>query len=247
METNILKLLAVADIASIGNVLSGLFAIISIINGDTILAAQFMLLAVICDALDGTLARKFKKDRSPIFGETIDSLADMVSFGVAPAVILYNIIPTVFVFIPMLLLVICGILRLTRYNVIASQQSGPTTVFVGLPIPTSALMLAIIILSGIDNPYLIIIVMTALAILMVSSVDYVKVSNKKIIGVLCILIILCIIPSVNGLLLKIPSYIVLICLFVYIFGTLIMELFFKKYNSKLKLPMTALNNDLHKK
>jgi len=247
METNILKLLAVADIASIGNVLSGLFAIIAIIIGDSILAAQFLLLAVICDALDGTLARKFKKDRSPIFGETIDSLADMVSFGVAPAVILYKIIPTVFSFIPMLLLVICGILRLTRYNAIASEQTGPTTVFVGLPIPTSALMLSMIILANINNPYLIILVMTIMAILMVSNIDYVKVADKKIIGILGILTILCIIPPVNDLLLKLPSYIVLVCLLIYIFGTLIMELFFKKHNPKLKLPIATHKNDLHKK
>ncbi len=235
METNILKLLAVADIASLGNVLSGLFAVISIIIGDSILAAQFLLLAVICDALDGTLARKFKKDRSPVFGETIDSLADMVSFGVAPAVVLYKIIPTVYVFIPMLLLVICGILRLTRYNVIASQQSGPTKVFIGLPIPTSALMLAMLILSGINNPYLIIVIMSIMSILMVSNIDYIKVANKSVIGILGILVILTIIPGLNDLLLKIPSYLVLIALLIYIFGTLIMELFFKKqYNAKIQ-------------
>ena len=70
---------------------------------------------------------------------------------------------------------------------------------------------------------------------MVSNIDYIKVANKSVIGILGILVILTIIPGLNDLLLKIPSYLVLIALLIYIFGTLIMELFFKKqYNAKIQ-------------
>lgn len=61
METNILKMISIADIASLANALSGLGAILAVLTGNTILSAQLLLLAVVFDSVDGILARKFNE------------------------------------------------------------------------------------------------------------------------------------------------------------------------------------------
>ena len=143
METNILKMISIADIASLANALSGLGAILAVLTGNTILSAQLLLLAVVFDSVDGILARKFNEGpMHALFGETIDSLADIVSFGVAPAIVIYSLI-----LIPVFLLVACGILRLTRYNTLLAGQTSPTEVFIGLPIPSSSMIVALLILT----------------------------------------------------------------------------------------------------
>lgn len=222
METNILKMITVADIASLANAICGLFAILAVLNGNTILSAQLLLLAIVCDSIDGILARKFNNDSThALFGETIDSLADVISFGVAPAIILYMIIGSNLIIIPMILLIVCGILRLTRYNTLLVDQIGPTKTFIGLPIPVSSMMLASLILASFIDFNLMFVLMIIISILMISSIKYPKVKDVKMIVLLAILTILCIIPNVNGMLFSIPSYLLVILTFIYIFGTII--------------------------
>lgn len=222
METNILKMITIADIASICNAVSGLLAIIAVLNGYTILSAHLLLLAVVFDSIDGTLARKFNNDQShAIFGETIDSLADMISFGVAPSIVLYMTTSNFYIIIPMIFLVVCGLLRLTRYNALLSQQEGLVKSFIGLPIPTSSMLIATLILSSYTNFIFMFIVTILISLLMVSSVEYPKVRDQKIIGIIGILTVLCIIPNVNNLLFKIPSYILVALTFIYIFGVVV--------------------------
>ena len=172
METNILKIITLADVASLLNGLSGFMSIIAILQNNIILSAQLLFLAVIFDAMDGTLARLFATNNIEhvIFGETIDSLADIVSFGVAPAVILYMLTGQLYMLIASSLIIICGILRLSRYNTIAAYTDVPTTTFIGLPIPVTSFILAAFILSS-YNVILLFIVMVVIAILMVTDID----------------------------------------------------------------------------
>lgn len=222
METNIFKMITIADIASLCNALSGLLAVFAVLMGYNIVSAQLLLLAVIFDSVDGTLARKFNHNViNSIFGENMDSLSDIVSFGVAPALILYTLSDTYYVIVPCLLLVACGILRLTRYNTLLVNQEGPTRTFIGLPIPVSSFMLAALILSSISNFYLMCGLMIIIALLMISDIKYPKIRDKRIIGIAGLIVILCIIPSVNTLLFLIPSYLLVIMTLVYIFGTLV--------------------------
>ncbi|MDQ7782987.1 MAG: CDP-diacylglycerol--serine O-phosphatidyltransferase [Desulfomonilaceae bacterium] len=121
------------------------FAIISAINGDFVLAAALILVAGFFDGIDGKVARLTKTTTR--FGLELDSLADVISFGVAPAILLYMwaLGPygrfgwvTAFVFTA------CGALRLARFNV-QTGHIDPKR-FNGLPIPAAAAMVATTVL-----------------------------------------------------------------------------------------------------
>jgi CDP-diacylglycerol--serine O-phosphatidyltransferase len=105
-------------------------------------------LALVMDALDGRIARR-RGMASPL-GQELDSLADVVSFGVAPAAMAFAAgMRGGWDALFLIYFVGCGISRLARYNVTASELSGPTgkvRYFEGLPIPTSLLLVALMAL-----------------------------------------------------------------------------------------------------
>ena len=129
INTNMKNLIAVSDFISLLNMISGFLSIICSINHDFELAAILMILAIIFDSIDGWVARKTNRQDELGFGKNIDSLSDIVSFGVAPAIFIYscsNTTPDIFHTIVMLVslfIVICGVLRLTRYNVLSKILS----------------------------------------------------------------------------------------------------------------------------
>lgn len=216
METNIIKMIGVADLASLANALSGMFAIIAAYYHQPIYAALLLILAVAFDAIDGPLARRFPSNTKEVFGETMDSLADVISFGVAPVVILFELYNNYLMLIPAVLLLSCGVLRLSRYNTIITEQTGPTKTFIGLPIPVSSFMLSLILISQIQNQYLIIILMTIIAILMVSNYKYPKIKNKLVFIVSAILLIPTLIIPLNQMLYNIPSMTLILLVICYI-------------------------------
>ena len=104
------------------------------------LAILFILTACICDALDGRLARLGGHESA--FGREFDSLADIVSFGVAPALMVYKVVliefPTLGWIVASLYL-LCGALRLARFNCLAaSNAEAASKEFRGFPIPAAA-------------------------------------------------------------------------------------------------------------
>lgn len=193
---NIRSYTSPADLVSIANASSGFLSIIMVTTGNFVLAAKFMLLAVIFDAADGWVARKFNKECDYEFGKQMDSLSDIVSFGVAPGLFLYILgssfaIPY-FNTIIALLIVICGILRLSRFNVISELCVDK---FVGLPIPTTALILGTFYLSGFFNIGLSFIIMGVVSLLMISTFEYPKVKDLKVLTVGGILLLLTFLPQ----------------------------------------------------
>lgn len=151
----------------------------------------------------------------------MDSLADVISFGVAPAVILFELYNNYLMLIPAVLLLSCGVLRLSRYNTIITEQTGPTKTFIGLPIPVSSFMLSLILISQIQNQYLIIILMTIIAILMVSNYKYPKIKNKLVFIVSAILLIPTLIIPLNQMLYNIPSMTLILLVICYILTPLL--------------------------
>ena len=130
-----------------GNTSFGVLSIISSINGNFIMAAWFLVAALGCDILDGRIARM--TNTTSMFGMQLDSLSDLVSFGIAPAIMMYMLVlknmgnPGIAVAI---LFVLCSALRLARFNVLA--LNGKThTHFVGLPTPASAGVIISFVLS----------------------------------------------------------------------------------------------------
>ena len=83
-ESGIIRLIRIPDLITILNILFGFAAILFVLNGDAYGAIILILAAALADGVDGAVARHFE---SGVFGEHLDSFADIISFGVAPAVI----------------------------------------------------------------------------------------------------------------------------------------------------------------
>ena len=218
-KTNIQNFIATSDIISLLNMSSGFLSILCSINNYFELSAILMIIAIMFDSTDGWVARKTNRNDSLGFGKNIDSLSDIVSFGVAPAVFIYTSINTtsiplqILVILVSLLIVVCGVLRLTRYNVIADHVK--TSDFIGFPIPGISFIIATYYLSRLYNSYLALILSIIVSILMISNVKYPKFSNIPLISISCILIILIILPIPTTLYsINIPALILLLfCLY----------------------------------
>lgn len=154
----------------------GVISIIKASQGNFIDASWLILLALVFDGLDGRVARM--TNTTSQFGVEFDSLADIISFGIAPALLLYFFIGHEFGRFGILvsaLYVIFGAIRLARFN-ISTAKSDPN-VFIGLPIPTAAIFISMWVLLfnkySLEN-YSILLLFLALgvAILMVSNFRY---------------------------------------------------------------------------
>lgn len=133
------------SILTTGNLFFGFWAIIRAIHKDYAGAAVWIILAVLLDVFDGRIARM--TGTASEFGGELDSLADAISFGVAPAVLVYcwgmQTLPRAG-WLVAFFFVVCGVMRLARFNVQRHAVDGRH--FVGLPIPAAAGQLTAIIL-----------------------------------------------------------------------------------------------------
>ncbi|WP_028777665.1 CDP-diacylglycerol--serine O-phosphatidyltransferase [Shimazuella kribbensis] len=159
------------NLFTVGNLFLGVMAILLAINNHWEYAAITVIIGMLLDGLDGKVARMLNTQSE--FGKELDSLSDVITFGVAPAIIMYVSVLKSFGaegwFITAIF-PICGALRLARFNV----QSGPKGYFVGLPITAAGGILATMALYDkyIDNHYIMAIGMIFLSFLMVSQVKY---------------------------------------------------------------------------
>ncbi|NWG01347.1 MAG: CDP-diacylglycerol--serine O-phosphatidyltransferase [Syntrophaceae bacterium] len=161
-----------------GNLFCGFWAIISVFQEKFFYAAVAILLACVFDILDGKVARL--SGATSKFGVQYDSLADLVSFGIAPALLAFSwaLRPYgKFGWLAAFVFVACGALRLARFNV--QSSSGEVKYFKGLPIPAAASMVALTILLYLRlietawvKDIIILIMIWVLAFLMVSNIRY---------------------------------------------------------------------------
>lgn len=193
-----LKIYFLPNLMTAGNLFCGFVAITKIVEADktstdfySIIrhAIFFILLACIFDLLDGRVAR-WGGAESP-FGREFDSLADVVSFGVAPAFLVHRIVlADVFVLHPQVgwfiasVYLICGALRLARFNCLATMpgNTGGGSEFLGFPIPAAAGLVASVTMfimwwddRGLTRGnwrYLLPVLMVFLSMMMVSEVKY---------------------------------------------------------------------------
>jgi CDP-diacylglycerol---serine O-phosphatidyltransferase len=192
-----LKIYFLPNLMTAGNLFCGFIALTRIVEADLNSAnfthvirhaLFFILLACIFDILDGRVARMGGVE-SP-FGREFDSLADIISFGVAPAFLVHRIVlKDVFVSLPEVgwfissIYLICGALRLARFNCLAAMPAaGPCKEFTGFPIPAAAGLVASItlLLLGLEDHgyatgrwrYVLPFIMVFLSVMMVSDVKY---------------------------------------------------------------------------
>lgn len=166
------------NLLTTGNLMCGFWSIVSVFQEQFYFAAVAILLASVFDAFDGKVAKLSRATSK--FGMQYDSLADLVSFGIAPALLAFSwaLRPYgKFGWLAAFTFVACGAIRLARYNVMAS--SGETKYFKGVPIPVAAAMIALTILlylrlveTGWIKDIVILVMIYVLAFLMVSSIRY---------------------------------------------------------------------------
>ncbi|MBI2877794.1 MAG: CDP-diacylglycerol--serine O-phosphatidyltransferase [Candidatus Tectomicrobia bacterium] len=162
-----------------GNIFCGFYALVAAYKGAYELAALAILIAIILDGLDGKVARF--ANASSDFGIEYDSLADVITFGVAPAFLIYSSFLKDLDRLGLLaafLFTACGALRLARFNLQAKDTQK--THFLGLPIPAAAGILASAVLlvgewDGLDSrgeQVFFLVSVYLLAFLMVSNIRY---------------------------------------------------------------------------
>ena len=174
------------NLITTASLFAGFYSIIASIQGKFVVAAIAILVSLVLDGLDGRIARM--TNTTSKFGAEYDSLSDLVAFGVAPSLLAYNW--AMFFYgkwgwIAAFMFVVCGALRLARYNI----QIGiiESKVFNGLPIPAAAAVVATTVLffnyAGVEgqfhNPYMLFFVVV-LSLLMVSSVKYYSGKDMKL-------------------------------------------------------------------
>jgi CDP-diacylglycerol--serine O-phosphatidyltransferase len=188
------------------NLSAGFIAVIYAANGDAVTASWYILAAMIFDFLDGFSARLLKAYSE--IGKELDSLADVVSFGVAPALIIYNLLnyslskdgstlpisaglKTALTMLVPVLMPVCAALRLAIFNIDTTQ----TTTFKGLPTPANALAVISVVIAGhyshsvifsafTGSSIFLIILTVVLSLMMVSRISLIslKFSNLKLKG-----------------------------------------------------------------
>ena len=165
--TSMARLIKVPDVLTVGNLICGLLGIFAAIDGNPVGAAGLIVTAMIFDSFDGKVAEWLNQKNA--MGRELDSLADLISFGVTPAVIFYlsdamdsgalkSAIAAIFVS--------CGMLRLARYNI--SEGTG----FEGVPITVNGVLFPTLVFVGAWYPGLYSVwpvLMLIQGILMVSS------------------------------------------------------------------------------
>lgn len=154
------------NLCTAANLLLGVSAITAVINYNFPLSAALIVLAAVLDRADGIVARHY--NAASVFGKEFDSLADLISFGVAPAALLYcsafahhMSIPGLLCF---MLFTLCGALRLARFNIAPSS-----TFFLGIPITVAGAILAILV-PLVPLTQVVMVLSIILSLLMISSI-----------------------------------------------------------------------------
>lgn len=161
----------IPNMLTAGNLWLGIFAIISAFEGNLRESCLFIIVAAFLDGLDGKAARKLNVASE--FGKELDSLSDLISFGMAPAILAYSFgLKSLGIvgLLAVLAYVTAGAFRLARFNVL-----NITTHFLGIPITIAGGLMALIMLIGSSLPALAILIITlTLSWLMVSNIVFPK-------------------------------------------------------------------------
>lgn len=198
-----LKIYFLPNLFTAGNLFCGFVALTKIVEADLSggnyaqikIALGFILLACIFDLFDGRVARMGGVE-SP-FGREFDSLADLISFGAAPAFLVHRIVlKDVFTHMPQVgwfiasIYLLCGAFRLARFNCLAAMGGGGSKDFLGFPIPAAAALVASLTLLMIwlgerdfvtgNWKYGLPVVLLLLSAMMISNVKYPSFKNLNL-------------------------------------------------------------------
>lgn len=170
-----MKKSSIPNILTFGNLVFGLLSLLMTFQANYKLSVVFILLAALMDRYDGQLARFLQVSSS--LGKELDSLADLVSFGVAPSLLMFNLYDFISLgylgYFCFLIFPVAGAYRLARYN-----NSEFNNVFTGIPITLAGMLIALYALATLNSPHnfpLTIIIIFSLSYLMISKIQIKKV------------------------------------------------------------------------
>jgi CDP-diacylglycerol--serine O-phosphatidyltransferase len=155
---SMLRSYTAADALTIGNASCGTIAIFLCLDYVATGSARYLWMAffllpmaLVCDVLDGYVART-QKSRQSVLGGDLDSLADVISFGVAPAVLGFTLgLRGGWDMVALTYFVVCGVSRLARFNATAAEladaETGKVKYFEGTPIPTTILIVGVLAIA----------------------------------------------------------------------------------------------------
>ncbi len=176
----------IPQLFTLSNLLCGFLALHYAFQNNYVAAAWLVFLGAVLDKMDGTIARRMGKDS--IFGIQLDSLADVCTFGFVPAVIIYqNYLESVNTVLGLTIafsFLLCGTIRLARFNTLSLSGDKAERYYLGLPIPTAAICLTQFSVferswqTAYGTPIAMILVLW-LAFLMISRLDYDSVPNFR--------------------------------------------------------------------
>ncbi|MGL4632123.1 MAG: CDP-diacylglycerol--serine O-phosphatidyltransferase [Leadbetterella sp.] len=173
-----MKIFTIPNFITLGNLLCGVFGIISVFDQDLKTAGILIFIALVLDFFDGFVARLLKSPSE--IGKELDSLADVVSFGVLPALIIYMMLDRGVQIFPnqsygALIIALASALRLAKFNVDTRQSES----FIGVPTPSNGMIVAsfpFIIESGtflqswVAQPWVLIVYILVMSILLNSEI-----------------------------------------------------------------------------
>jgi len=169
------KKCSISNILTFGNLIFGLLSLVMTFQANYKLSVIFILLAALMDRYDGQVARFLQV--SSELGKELDSLADLVSFGVAPSMLIFNLYDFIslgyLAYVCFLVFPVAGAYRLARYN-----SSKFDNVYTGIPITMAGMLVALYALLTLNSPHnfpLTIIIMFSLSYLMISKFQIKKV------------------------------------------------------------------------
>lgn len=165
------KRFLIPQLFTFANLSLGIVSLILLNTNNASISALLIILAAVSDRIDGKVARKLHAESD--FGKELDSLCDLVSFGVAPALIAWKIgisnITSVWGYVPVLFFVIAGAYRLARFNV--NNTPGR---FTGLPITAAGTLVVLTVFFNPKSTFLCTFLII-LGLLMVSKITFKKV------------------------------------------------------------------------
>ncbi len=167
----IIKMLKFADLFTILNLVCAFVSIIFSIKNDFFLASIFLLLCVLFDFLDGKIARFMKSENK--FGKELDSLSDIVAFGITPVIFGFCIgLDNILLISSLIFFLICSQLRLARFNILNIKG------YIGMPVTLNGIIFPLLYFTLFNTIYFINIlffIYFILGILMISDIKFKKI------------------------------------------------------------------------
>ncbi|MFR5856826.1 MAG: sulfatase-like hydrolase/transferase [Bacilli bacterium] len=135
------------DLLTMFGTIMAFIGMIMAINNHFTISIICLMICGICDGFDGTLARRHNYSESQkVYGSELDSLSDVISFGAFPAILTYLISNNIYAGLICIIYLMCGVIRLTYFNMLNITKEGKKGTFVGIPITTVAIVYPLVFL-----------------------------------------------------------------------------------------------------